>query len=260
MRIKGVASYLSEDTDGQTLDPAGFDFQPLLTQGHLNWDHQAKLRASAIIGECDFAELQDNNKAFYVEGFLYPDSDDARDVYKLALVLEKNSKTRRLGFSIEGVVLEKDPDNPNWIKRARIIHIAITPMPKNPNTLMQVMKGETATPLMECNGFDCDIKKAMETIQLEKAMSAESASEEGLIPEHIEGTKNPNKHPLKGGEGSECQHELGEDGKCSKCDHVAKLVTKSEIYNLIAENYTTNIEVANSRVSKQSIRVLRKSN
>lgn len=250
MRIKGIASSLAEDTDGQTLDPAGFDFLPLLKRGFVNWDHQAKQRASAIIGEVDFAELRNNNRDFYIEGFLYPDSDDAKDVYKLAKILEKNSKTRRLGFSIEGVVLEKDPINPNWIKRARIIHVAITPMPKNPNTLMQVMKGETAAPLMVCD-YDCDITKAMETITLEKAMSAEVGQDQGTIPEHIAGTKNPNKAPLKGGEGAEtcpkCDHDQLIDGKCLECGYehsVAETINKSDIYNLIAGNYTTDVVIA----------------
>lgn len=320
MRIKGIASSLAEDTDGQTLDPAGFDFRPLLERGFLNWDHQAKQRASAIIGECDFAELRNNNRDFYIEGFLYPDSDDAKDVYKLAQILEKNSKTRRLGFSIEGVVVEKDPVNPNWIKRARIIHIAITPMPKNPNTLMQVMKGEAATPFMVCE-YDCDITKAFEEVELakggpgsgrhsesvhnnseeelvkvkqeieeftkqiagkkfnqvsiannnkvlrqlfekkqllektiaastvEKAMSVEVAQEQGTIPEHIAGATNPNKIPLEGGKGSYCKCKSTDKktGICNECGLpvVGKVIKKSEIYNLIAENYTTDPVVAN---------------
>lgn len=250
MRVKGIASSLAEDTDGQTLDPAGFDFAPLLNRGFFNWDHQAKQRASAIIGEVDFAELRNNNRDFYIEGFLYPDSDDAKDVYKLAKILEKNSKKRRLGFSIEGVVLEKDPINPNWIKRARIIHVAITPMPKNPNTLMQVMKGESAAPLMMCE-YDCDITKAMEVVELEKAMSAEVGQEQGTIPEHIAGTKNPNKMPLEGGEAKtcpKCDHDQLINGKCLECGYesgVGKVINKSDIYNLIAGNYTTDVIIAN---------------
>lgn len=327
MRVKGIASSLAEDTDGQTLDPAGFDFTPLLNRGFFNWDHQAKQRASAIIGEVDFAELRNNNRDFYIEGFLYPDSDDAKDVYKLAKILEKNSKKRRLGFSIEGVVLEKDPINPNWIKRARIIHVAITPMPKNPNTLMQVMKGETAAPLMMCE-YDCDITKAYEEIELEKggpgsgrrktqisfkdllnklkissdhhdevtkifndreksdaqrrlqltklvgkdaskhindwgqydgyynpelqkAMSAEVGQEQGTIPEHIAGTKNPNKMPLEDGEAKtcpKCDHDQLINGKCLECGYesgVGKVINKSDIYNLIAGNYTTDVIIAN---------------
>lgn len=339
MRIKGIASSLAEDTDGETLDPAGFDLTPLLTKGFFNWDHQAKKTASAIIGEPDFAKIVNNGKQLYVEGFLYADSSEAQATYDLAVVLEKNSPTRRLGFSIEGQVIEKDPLNPKWIKKARITSIAITPMPKNPNTLLQVMKGETSHPLMTSE-YEVDVvkggvgsgtydhhkkmaayheakdKEAWDMYEdahtssdpeisgkladkykkasdfhgqkreehnnkakqlhdpkkhgsfyankmtheeaiaygegsVSKAMSAEGMSEDGLIAEHIAGTKNPNQTPLKGSEGvCTCSSSTyGEDNKsvCKACGGsttVASPLKKSEVYNLIADKYTTDPVVA----------------
>lgn len=423
MRIKGIASSVAEDSDGETLHPSGFELDYLLTKGFFNWDHQSKKTAAAIIGEPDFAKIVNNGKQLYVEGYLYADSEEAKATYKLAQVLEKNSKTRRLGFSIEGQVIERgcgpqyldDKNtilNPSFdpvlwaiVKRARITSIAITPMPKNPNTLLEVMKGQVAEPLQVCE-YDCDITKAIEEIDLEKggegskggkvightrsgkpiynttnhsehksfnyadhfdsrilhqtkaleiadkygnkavstgrgdtskvdiakmkknnfedfdnfrhhiresekhqnkaskklegkdyiertrnaeeaeagsehshnpgwhglkahmysshfsdpkyahsnvekAMSAEGMSADGLIAEHIEGTKNPNKTPLKGGEGAttcpKCDHDQLIEGTCLECGYkepVASYLKKSEIYNLIADNYTTDPVVA----------------
>lgn len=142
MYIKGICSSEVEDSDGETLLPAGFDVSALLATGFLNYNHQAGKTASAIIGEPTKAEIVNNGKDLYLEGFLYADSDEAKAVYKLAQTLEKNSSKRRLGFSIEGKALEKDPLNPKRITKARITGVAITAMPKNPNTLLSIMKGE----------------------------------------------------------------------------------------------------------------------
>jgi hypothetical protein len=133
----------------ETLLPNGFDFQPLLESGFLNYNHQANKSAAAIIGEPTVARVINDGKDFYIEGFLYPESDEAKAVYKLAKTLEKNSKNRRLGFSIEGQAIERDPFNTKRITRARITGVAITACPKNPNTLLSIMKGEYSEPFVE---------------------------------------------------------------------------------------------------------------
>lgn len=262
MMIKGIASSATSDSDGETLQPVGFDYSALLSTGFLNWDHQAKKTSAAIVGEPTAAAIVNGGKDFYIEGRLYPDSEEAQSIYKLSTILEKNSKTRRLGFSIEGQVTErgcaeqwmdkaKTIQNPLWkqIKRARITGVAITPCPKNPNTLMQIMKGESAHELME-EEYDEDIQKALtdslskskcEHIykdgvcelcgekEVVKAFTAGGASDAGLLPEHVEGTKNPNKWPLKDTVGS---------------DAVGSYLKKSEIYDLIADRFTTDPEKA----------------
>lgn len=241
MKIKGIASSATSDSDGETLLPSGYDYTPLLAGGHLNWDHQSKKSASAIVGEPTYASVVNGGKDFYIEGKLYPDSEEAQHIYKLAKTLEKHSKTRRLGFSIEGQVVERGcgPEfldeaktlrNPsftlaewNKITKARITGVAITPCPKNPNTLMQIMKGEANNLLME---NDYDEEDLEEIKKMKKAMSAEGMSAEGVLPEDVEGTKNPNKVPLKGGEGVAT---------------VGSHLKKSEVYNLIAAHYTTDV-------------------
>src|SRR5690606_22952186 len=77
----------------------------------------------------------------YVEGTLWKSSPLARDVYDVAEVMEKGSETRRMGFSIEGIPLEKDPNNEKRILKARITNLAITPAPKNRGTKMELIKG-----------------------------------------------------------------------------------------------------------------------
>lgn len=140
MKIAGIASTMDEDSDGEFLDPEGFDLDYFLRYGFLNWHHQAKNNPSAIVGEPTNAYVQD--KKMFVEGELYQDSKLAKDIYELGTTLQNGSSKRRLGFSIEGKVLERDPMNAKIVKRAQITGCAITPTPKNSHTLAEIIKGE----------------------------------------------------------------------------------------------------------------------
>ncbi len=141
MRVKGIASSTKqgEDSDGETLEPDGMDLTDLLTQGNINFHHLWTKDPSAIIGEPTKAEIRDNE--LYIEGRLYPSSQKARDVYDLGMILEKDSDTRRLGFSIEGKALKRDPKNKNRILKSKLSAVAITPSPKCKGTRMNIMKG-----------------------------------------------------------------------------------------------------------------------
>ena len=144
MRLGGIASTADEDSDGEFLDPSGFTIEDFETVGVVNWHHQAKDKPSTIIGEPAVVEIRKDG--FYVETDLYPSSTLAQEVYELAQVMERDSKTRRLGYSIEGVVIERgseDENDPEYkkVKKALITGLAITHMPKNAQTFAQIIKG-----------------------------------------------------------------------------------------------------------------------
>lgn len=145
MRLGGIASTSDEDSDGEFLDPKGFDIKPLINSGMVNWHHQAKGQPATIIGEPSKAEIRP--EGLYIETDLYPSSAIARDVWDLAQTLEKDSKTRRLGYSIEGKVVKRksnDKKSPDYKKivKAIITGVAITHQPKNPKTFANIIKGE----------------------------------------------------------------------------------------------------------------------
>jgi len=142
MKFKGIASNPNKglDSQNQWLDPSGFQLDQFLQKGFINFHHLWKNKPTAIIGEPTKAHITKSNE-LYIEGYLYPDSQLARDVYDAAEIMEKNSKTRRMGFSIEGIPLEKDPNNENIIKKAKITQVAITPTPVCPGTQMDIVKG-----------------------------------------------------------------------------------------------------------------------
>lgn len=145
MKLGGLASTSDEDSDGEFLDPKGFDITPLLESGMVNWHHQAKGQPATIIGEPTKAEIRP--EGLYIETELYPSSKIAQDVWELAETLEKDSKTRRLGYSIEGKVVKRKSENKNSpdykkIEKAIISGVAITHQPKNPKTFANIIKGE----------------------------------------------------------------------------------------------------------------------
>ncbi|HNQ21397.1 MAG TPA: hypothetical protein PKI46_10085, partial [Bacteroidales bacterium] len=139
MKIAGIASTADRDSDGEVLDPSGFDLSYFMNNGFINWHHQAKDKPEAIIGEPTKAEIR--KEGLYVEGLLYPESKLAKQVFDLAKGLEKSSKNRRLGFSIEGKVIERDSLDERFVKKAKITGLAVTPTPKNANTIVDIIKG-----------------------------------------------------------------------------------------------------------------------
>lgn len=159
MRIGGIASTIDKDSDGEFLDPQGFDIEDFKNLGVVNWHHQAKNSPSTIIGEPYKAEVR--KEGFYVETNLYPSSPLAREVYELAQTLKKDSTTRRLGYSIEGTVVERESDDktaPGYkiIKKAKITGLAITHMPKNPKTFADIIKGNVDEEEMEDKSLDTE--------------------------------------------------------------------------------------------------------
>lgn len=162
MLLGGIASTADEDSDGEFLDPKGFDIKPLIESGMVNWHHQAKTCPATIVGEPLKAEIK--KEGLYIETKLYPSSQVARDIWELAKTLDKDSSTRRLGYSIEGKVLERKSENRNSpdykkITKAIITGVAITHQPKNPKTFANIIKGEIGDDFVEDEETKEDIDK-----------------------------------------------------------------------------------------------------
>lgn len=189
MRIGGIASTVDQDADGETLDPSGFDIQPLKESGMVNWHHQAKNSPAAIIGEPSKVELRP--EGLWIESDLYASSPMANEVYELAKTLEENSKTRRLGYSIEGKVIKRasnDKKSPlyNKIVKAVITGVAVTYMPKNPHTFVNIIKGQ-----VDADGIEVDLEEEDDNAEErggkteKKALTTESGA--ALMPESVDG-------------------------------------------------------------------------
>lgn len=133
--VQGIASTEDKDLQGEVVKQDGLDLSYYLTRGFLNWDHGKD--ASAKIGIPVEAKVTKNG--LFTRGYLL-DTRQGQDVYDLAVALEKAGNERRLGFSVEGRVLERDRDNPRIITKAWIRDIAVTAAPINPKTYCDIAK------------------------------------------------------------------------------------------------------------------------
>ena len=197
MRLGGIASTSDEDSDGEFLDPKGFDIKPLMESGLVNWHHQAKGQPSAIIGEPSKAEIRP--EGLYLEVDLYPSSKIAHEVFDLAQTLEKDSSTRRLGFSIDGKVEKrksKDVHNPGYkhIEKAIITGVAVTHMPKNPKTFANIIKGEIDDDL---EVDENEVTQEEEIKKNNKNTESEEVDVDEIIIEEKSLTADGNGAPLK---------------------------------------------------------------
>lgn len=136
-RIGGICTTDQMDKQMETILQEGLDFDPFLKGGWFNDNHEAS--TEAVLGYPEKAELRslpDGHKGWYVEGHLLK-TDRASKIWELANDLQKHD--RSLGFSVEGRILERDPDDPRKIKKAVVTEVAITKCPVNPGTQLSVL-------------------------------------------------------------------------------------------------------------------------
>lgn len=142
MIISGLASDDSEDAEGQTLKPSGYDFDEFLKSGLINLEHYPTRMAdpSSWIGEPLDAYVK--GEKFFIKAKLWEHQPKARAFYDTVLAMKKSGSKRKAGFSIEGKAIERDPWNKNKITKAKIRHCAVTFSPVNANSWLDIAKGK----------------------------------------------------------------------------------------------------------------------
>lgn len=139
MLIAGVAGTPDLDLDKQSLKPEGFILDYFLKNGFINYNHQAAYSPDCIIGEP--IETKVDNEKFYLKSRLYPWSSMAKSIYEIACNLEKDTQSdRTLGYSVEGMTLQTKGD---LVNKLLITGCAVTFVPKNNNTYLEICKGVT---------------------------------------------------------------------------------------------------------------------
>ena len=149
-RIGGIVSTSHLDRQAEELLQEGLDFKPFLSKGFFNDNHSPD--TEGVIGYPEKAELRtlpDGHKGWYVEGYLLKGHARADRIWELANALQKHD--RKLGFSVEGQVLERDPKQPTKVRKAVVREVAVTKCPVNTQTSLEVLAkslsvGHTATP------------------------------------------------------------------------------------------------------------------
>ena len=157
-RIGGVASdETAQDLQGEKVMIDGLDISYLTQRGTFNWDHGKN--PGDIVGEIDTAKkMIGDKKQLYVEGFLYPKVQKAKEIVNLLDSLKDSNSGRKLGLSLEGRIRERDGADGKVVKKAWIRNVAVTYHPINQGTWVDFVKSLGANVKLEkCTvcPFDC---------------------------------------------------------------------------------------------------------
>jgi len=139
VKIGGIISTDTIDQQGDMIKQDGMDFSYFLDKGYFNYEHQQGI--NNILGVPTKVEQVDVNgkKGTRVEGYLMTEKKLAQDVLNTITAIEKAEIDRKIGFSVEGQVLARDKSNPKIITKAKILNVAITSAPVNPDATLEVL-------------------------------------------------------------------------------------------------------------------------
>lgn len=130
--IGGYASTDHLDRQGEVVFQKGLDFKEFVNHGYFNDNHNQKTAAQLGVPERVKYVI---GKGWHTEGYLL-NTKAADEVYELAKSLADLEADRKLGFSIEGKITERDG---NKIKKAIIRNVAITSCPVNVNCTWELL-------------------------------------------------------------------------------------------------------------------------
>lgn len=160
--IGGFCSTEDLDRQDEVVVAKGLDFSEFRAHGWFNDNH--KQETAAALGYPDEVCLKGSR--WYTRGQLIKGYGPADQIWELAKSLKKSGASRRLGFSIEGKVLERD--GVNRILRAKVRHVAITASPVNTACLWE--------PLLKAFASADAVSKASERFTASDLDHAEVAS------------------------------------------------------------------------------------
>ena len=132
--ISGLISSETKDLQGDTLLQGGVNWDYFLKKGWLNYEH--KQGPEFIVGEPISLEKRDGST--YLKGKLYLNTDLGKAVYNTAKAISEVSD-RRIGFSVEGQVLERDKNDSSIITKSRVLNVSVTAHPVNPDSKLEIL-------------------------------------------------------------------------------------------------------------------------
>ncbi len=135
-KVAGLASTSSVDRQGEIIIPGGIDATPIAKgKGFFNWDHDNS--PENTVGVLD--SYRKSEQGMYVEGRLFKNHTRAKAIYEIMTSLNKGD-AGRVGMSVEGKIIERDPNNPSIIRRCLIKNVALTMSPVNQDTFADIVK------------------------------------------------------------------------------------------------------------------------
>lgn len=138
--IEGIATSEHVDSSGEIILQSGLDWSYALKSGHFNLDH--KNDPKYILGNPE--EIQHISMkgvpATVIKGILYAEKPLVKDLMENISAMKSANARRKLGFSIEGQVIARDPRNPKIITKAKVLNISLTHNPCNTEATVELVK------------------------------------------------------------------------------------------------------------------------
>ncbi len=147
--FEACASLPGKDLQREEVDPSGLEIDYLLGKGlppgaggFVNYHHDA----STIVGIPLDGKI--DRRGLFLKWKGLKTAFMAKIVEQMRAMAEAGG-LRRYGMSIEGVVRERDPDDPNKILRAYVTNVALTPTPVHPGTWVAFAKSLSPATVLE---------------------------------------------------------------------------------------------------------------
>jgi len=239
-RIGGLVSTECKDREGETIIQRGLNFKEFEDMGYFNDNHSKS--TDSILGFPDRSvkfikkgeKLPDGsiapNHGHWAEGVLLQGYAPADRIWELGQAMTKAGSKRRLGFSIEGSILQRSgPDN-KVISRANVRNVAITGMPVNQETtLIPLAKAFLAED--EVSEAYLAFEKALMDAEKPEDMDLDTSPNEEKEKALTMGPVSSNAAPTSGGRVLARQSLEGDEV------HQPKRFNKSEAASWVRERY-----------------------
>jgi hypothetical protein len=139
-RVSGIITSERRDADDEVVVQSGIDWSFFKSFGKISYGHPA--RNDNICGEpLDISPTltDDGVAAMKMRGQLFLWNPLGRKAWETAKGMAKSGARTRLGFSVEGEILERDPSDRKRITKARVLTVAVDPAPRNFDSWLDVM-------------------------------------------------------------------------------------------------------------------------
>ena len=228
-KVSGLASTGNIDRQGEIILPSGIDATPIANgKGFFNFDHDNS--PESTIGLLDGYRKSD--KGMFVTGRLFKNHTKAKAIYEIMTSLGKSDKGR-VGMSVEGKVIERDPMNPKIIKKCVVKNVALTMNPVNTETYADIIKSFSSAEVE----FDSSGQKDKSVPSSSEEQPTFTASQVVQIVEKALGIGAGNSAAPAGRTGGDALSvsNMGEKPKKKKMKKMNKSMFKSNMEELLTK-------------------------
>lgn len=122
--ITGVVSTETVDADGDVILQKGLDWSFFLKKGIINYNHKDERLGEPLKVHCV-------GDVTFLKAALYLTVPRAAKIFETSTQMALAKANRSYGFSIEGQVISRDPNNPHIVTKAIVYATSVCEYPKN---------------------------------------------------------------------------------------------------------------------------------